>query len=304
MDLDKVLITTVVGSYPAKVSREKLIRSYYEDEDPYQDALKDAVDAQVNAGIELVSDGQTRNGMVEIFAQNIKGFRIKEKIQIISEIEHNKPIVIEDIKKVNEIIPESCGVKAVLTGPWTLVKSVENKYYENEEEAIFDCAEAVKEEAELLTEFCDVIQIDEPFFSIEYPDYGDKIVEKISSVDVPTALHVCGDVESIIEDLIEIDIDILDHEFAANPHLYDAYAGLDIDKKMCVGVVSTDNRVEDINEIKKNINRAYDTFGPKVMIDPDCGLRNLVEEKARKKLENMVIARNVVLNERNRENKS
>ncbi len=301
MYLDKVLITTVVGSYPTRISNERLMRSYYGDGDPYLESLKEAVDAQVDAGIELITDGQTRNGMVEIFAEGIKGLRIKKKIEIVSEVRHTGPIILDDIEHVKNIMPESCGLKAVLTGPWTLFKSVEDRYYDDQEDALMDITKTLKEEAQLLDDLCDVIQIDEPFFSVEYPDHGCDLIDKIADVDTPTALHVCGDVEPIVEELIESDVDILDHEFASNPHLYDVYEGLDLAKKISVGVVTTKDRVEDITEIKDNINRAYDTFGPKTMVDPDCGLRNLEEEKARKKLENMVIARNVVLNERNRE---
>jgi len=304
MDLDKVLITTVVGSFPSNPNKKSLANSYYKKKDPYLDSLREAVEAQIHAGIELVSDGQTRGGMIEIFAEGLRGFRIKEKIEIVSEIEYIEPITLDYIKETKKIIPDFVGVKGIITGPWTMVNSVDDQHYDSKTKAVIDTAKALKKEAEVMTDFCDVIQIDEPYFSIDFPENGKEIIEEMMDVETTTALHVCGDIEPIVEELIEIDVDILDHEFAANPHLFNVFKDFSLDQRMAVGVVSTDLHVEKIEEIKENINRAYETFGPKTMIDPDCGLRNLDKQTAIKKLENMVIARNVVLNEQNRKIRS
>lgn len=300
MDLDKVLITTVVGSFPSAPTKGSLASSYYKKDDPYLESLRDAVRSQLQAGIELVSDGQTRGGMIEIIAEGLKGFRIKEKTEIVSKIEHLKPITVEDIKETKKIVSDSDGVKGIITGPWTMVNSADNKHYGSKMEAVEDAARALKKEARSLAELCDVIQIDEPYFSVDFPENAKEMIENITDVETTTALHVCGDIEPIVEELVEIDVDILDHEFASNPHLYDVFEDVSIDQKIAAGVVTTDPHLEEIEEIKDNINRAYDTFGPKTMIDPDCGLKNLKRETAVKKLENMVIARNVVLNEQNR----
>ncbi len=303
MELDKILLSTVVGSFPSSPSREEYMKSYHENKDPYVKSVQEAVDIQVQAGIELVTDGQVRGDMIEFFAENLRGFRVKERVEIISEIDHSKPITVKDAEITKELIPDNCGVKGVITGPWTLIKGSENKYYDSEKDAVMEAAEALNKEAELLSEICDVIQLDEPFFSVEYPEYGKESVKKVLDVGCTTALHACGDVSSIVDKLIEMDVDILDHEFAAHPDLYSVYEGLDIDKKIGAGVVTTDPKKESVEEIKENIDRAYGTFGPKTMIDPDCGLRNLEKNIAKEKLDNMVVARNVVLNEKNREDR-
>ncbi len=300
MELDKVLIATVVGSYPTSPTNSSLMSSYHDQKDPYLESLKDAVSAQLDAGIELVTDGQTRGGMVETSAQGLKGFRVKEKVEIVSDISYNGSLILEDLKVAKDMLSESTGLKAVLTGPWTMVNSAENKHYRSKKEAVMDTSQALKKEAEKLANLCDVIQIDEPYFSIDLPEYGKGCIEKITDVDAVSALQVCGDIASVVDDLVEIDVDILDHEFGANPSLYEVFDDISIDQRMAAGVVTTDPIVEEIEEIKDNINRAYDVFGPKTMVDPDCGLRNLDETTAKMKLENMVIARNVVLNERNR----
>ncbi|MGM0510406.1 MAG: methionine synthase [Thermoplasmatota archaeon] len=298
MKLDNDLITTVVGSYPSKPSRSELADSFLTHQDPYKKSLEKAVQAQLDAGVEIVSDGQTRNGMIELFVQNLRGFRIKEKFEIINEIDYKGPITVEDQLFVRDILPENTMLKGIITGPWTLVKSCDNKFYDDDLEAAWDAAEALKEEAQVLADVCDMIQLDEPLFSVDYPEQAKELVETVLDIDRPTALHACGDVSDIAHELVEFDIDILDHEFAENPGLYDIYSELEFDQRLAVGVVTTKTPVEDVGKIQERIEKAVDIFGPKTMIDPDCGLRNLPEKAAFDKLNSMVKARDVVLDER------
>ncbi len=278
MDLNQDMITTVVGSYPARPSNGSLAKSYFEDFDPFIESIEGSVKAQLDAGIELVSDGQTRGGMVEIFAEKLKGFRMKRRPEIISNIEYRGPITVEDQSKVRNSLPERVGLKGIITGPWTLVKSSYDMHYKDTKEAVMDTAEALKSETKNLSKICDVIQIDEPFLSIEYEPYIKDVLERMLPKDITTSLHVCGDVSDIAEKLVEIDVDILDHEFAANPHLYDIYEGFSFDQRLSPGVVTTDSKVESVDNIKGRIERAVDSFGTDILIDPDCGLRNLKKE--------------------------
>ncbi len=298
MNLDKELITTVVGSYPAVPSKNSLQTSHIQQTDPFLECMERAVEAQLDSGIKLVSDGQTRGNMIGIFAQGLRGYRIKEKVEIVSDIGYSGSITVDDIKKAKELLPEGKGIKGIITGPWTLVKSSDDQHYSSEKEAVLDTAEALHEEAERLAELCDVVQLDEPFFSNDYPEYGEELVNRVLDIDTTTALHVCGDAGPIVQELIEMDVDILDHEFAANENLYDVYSDLDMDKRLAVGVVTTEPELEDVEVIKKRIERAYENFGAKTMLDPDCGLRNLEEKTAYKKLENIVEAREMFLDER------
>ncbi len=296
MNIDKELITTVVGSFPSKPSKGSLSRSYFNDNDPYLESLRNAVLTQIDAGIELISDGQTRGNMVDIYAKGLRGYRIKEKIEIVSDIEYLSPITVDDQKMVKKIASD-VGLKGIITGPFTMVKSVKNKHYRSEKDAVMDTAEALKNEAERLAEICDVVQIDEPFLSTEFPGYAKDALEMMLDIDTTTALHICGDVNQFVEDVVGIDVDILDHEFADNPSLYDVYQDVDFPQRMSAGVVTTEPNVESIEDIEERISKAYEVFGPTCMIDPDCGLRDIDFEAAKSKLENMVQARDHILKE-------
>ncbi len=292
MVIESEMVTTVVGSYPAKPSNDELMRSYTSRQDPFRNAIKSAVEAQLSAGIQIVTDGQTRNDMIRLFASGLRGFRIRERISMISDIAYRKPITVKDQIFVKEFLPKDKALKGIVTGPVTLVNSVDNEHYSDIYDAVTDAAAALRMEVKALSEVCDVIQIDEPYLSVEYPEYaGEVIDELVRNLDIPTALHVCGDVSKIAKELVDFNVDILDHEFAENPTLYDVYSDIDHNKKMAVGVVTTRAELESIDTIFARIQRAHQAFGSNCMLDPDCGLKMLPKNTASEKMRRIVAAR-------------
>lgn len=290
--------TTVVGSFPTKPSKDILMKSYYEGVDPYLEAIRSCAKAQVNAGIDIVSDGQTRDNMVNIFAKNLGGISVRGKAVIIDEIEFIRPITLNDLKYLKSLIPQNTQVKGIITGPFTMAKSCLNEHYKSIEECAFAFADALHEEAMSIEGEVNMIQIDEPFFSQSYPKYAQDIIEiVVDDLKLPKALHVCGDVSKIFPYLVEFPIDILNHEFKANPILLEVIADYSFPQKIGYGSVRSDNeRVELVKEISEHIRRAMNVLGKnKMLIEPDCGLRYLTEESAYQKLINMVKARDVIL---------
>ncbi len=292
------LLTTVVGSYPASPSNERMADSFFTHDDPFKESIKTAIKDQMDAGIDMISDGQTRSDMIELFAQGLRGYRIKEKVEIVAEVEYVGPITVDDQRYVKELIPEDIGLKGIITGPWTMVNGSTDLYYDDPKEAAFDTAIALKQEAELLAEICDIVQVDEPFLSVNFPDYAVELIDTVTDIKTTTALHVCGDVSDIAGSLINTKVDILDHEFAANPALYDVYSDLSFTQRMAVGIVSTKPKTEKPEVVKERIRKAIDLFGENIMLDPDCGLRNIERWEAQDKLKRMVEARDVIAHER------
>ena len=110
--------STVVGSFPVELkeslsAKEKLLKVFgaY---DPYKNAIKDCVISQLDAGIDIVSDGQVRGDMVSIFTEFIPGMKIEDgNTVIVSKI--RKPvseISVKDLqfanKQANDEILLSC----------------------------------------------------------------------------------------------------------------------------------------------------------------------------------------------------
>ena len=150
--------TTVIGSYPVNVENMEIMNGYFSQTmiswDKY---IKSAVNDMVGSGIELISDGQTRDPFVNIFTRKLKGCRIRDRTEIIDKVEFDGPITVEDQKYVRDLIPKDRQLIGLITGPFTLTKSSVDLFYNDEKELAFDFAKALRQEAQLLQKHVDMI---------------------------------------------------------------------------------------------------------------------------------------------------
>jgi methionine synthase II (cobalamin-independent) len=160
----------------------------------------------------------------------------------------------------------------------------------------------------------DLINIDEPFFSIMLGrkvlfNYNgtfvietlDTILAEVSSL---SAIHVCGAVTPLVKEvLLKTKVDVIDHEFAGSPANLHAYTKDDFEragKFLAYGCVSSVKpQVESAEEISSSIGSALNAFGRRIIVKPDCGFGGMLGipgayELVLKKLENMVKAARVV----------
>jgi 5-methyltetrahydropteroyltriglutamate--homocysteine methyltransferase len=290
--------TSVVGSYSVSINNMKLMNGYFnQKEESWNKYISFAVNDMVDAGIDIVSDGQTRDPFVNIFTRKLKGCRIRERTEIVGKIVYDNPITIEDQKFVKTIMPRDKQLVGLLTGPYTLTNSSLDLFYNNEKELSLDFAYALKQEAQILQNYVDIISIDEPFFSMGIPDYGKELIEIITNgLSCPIRLHVCGDVSNVVEDLLEMPADILSHEFKGLPKLFDVFKDYNVIKDICLGSVRSDiGKIETVDEIKNHISKGIEIFGDKIVqIAPDCGQRMLPRDVAYQKLINLVKARDEI----------
>lgn len=288
--------TTVIGSMPVSLDGSKYAQSFFSKKilDARDEALYQAVKSQVDAGIDIVGDGQTGGHFVNIFAKGFKGAVIEEKPIIIDELEYVRSQTVEAQVKVREILPDNVQLKGIVTGAFTMAKSSENRFYKDTKDLAFAYVKGLAKEVGELSKIVDYIQVDEPYFSVDYPDYAkDLIFEIFKKSSVPKMLHICGDVSHIFKDLIEFKVDYLEHEFALTPQIWDSVEELDFKQVLGVGVLKSDNeKIESVAEITKRMNVAVKKRDiDKIMFNPDCGLRNMSCETAFQKLKNMVLAR-------------
>ena len=211
------------------------------------------------------------------------------------------------------------GTKACITGPFTVASYLNRRN-------LMTCGaskpDVVKALAQVLSRSCrrlselgfDLINIDEPFFSIMLGrkvlfNYDERFVINtlntiISEASVLTAIHVCGTVTPLVKEvLLESNVDIIDHEFAGSPSNLRAYASDDFErcgKFLAYGCVSSVKpQVESVEEISVSIRSSLNAFGRRIIVKPDCGFGGMLGipgayEIALRKLENMVKAARVV----------
>jgi 5-methyltetrahydropteroyltriglutamate--homocysteine methyltransferase len=310
------MLTTVVGSYPSLPKKPSSISdkisNFLGTYDEHKFAVEIAVRDQIEAGIDIISDGQVRDGMVEIFAKEIPGMTVENGTAKITGkiLPSNHPICINDLRfalKIAEEISKDYGqksktleegvkgVKGIVTGPTTLVFSSRMEgYYDRKENAIIDLAHALAKEAKFLEDSgALVVQIDEPFISTGVVDINvaKKAVKIIvDGLSVPVSLHVCGNVANIFDELLKFSVDIVDCEFAGIDPNINALENANLrGKKIGFGCLDTKtDRVETKEEVETLIKRGIDFIGAEnIIADPDCGMRMRSRDSALSKLKVM-----------------
>ncbi len=284
--INKVLATTVVGSYP--VVKTGGLKSIF---DPLAGAVETAVTDQINAGIDIISDGQVRGDMIGAFTSKLPGIREQDVIGKIQPA--SGAITVADTKYARSKFPK---VKGIITGPTTLAHGlhISTPMYRNKEELALELAAALVVEARALEAAgVALLQIDEPILSTGIADLAvaKQAVELIgTSVHIPICMHVCGNLGNVLDEILKFNVNVLDFEFSKNPGNLDILSRRDLEGKMlgfgCVD--SSSEEVETVQEIKRRIQKGVELFDPKILlIDPDCGMRMRSRESAFWKLKNM-----------------
>ncbi len=293
------LITTVAGSYPPSGL-------------PPRRAIQRAVEEQIAAGIDLISDGQPRGDMIASFAARIPGFRLAG--DGVWEVEDaldlpDGSVTAADFAFAHGLTGHRAEVKGIVTGPITLALSsrvtASAPYTAPHDPAlILRLAELLAHEvAALVAAGARVVQIDEPMLSVSLPDRvspelaHDALRDLAAMPQVPV-LHACGDVRAISGELLILPFAALAIENARIPNLpaFDADQLEFSEGIFSVGVVDTqDATVEPVATIQQRINTALASLpAERLWLSPDCGLRNLPLDVAKAKLERLVEAVNLV----------
>ena len=95
--MGKKVKTTVIGSYPVNVDTLEYMNGYFnQTEVSWNKYIDSAVNDMVDAGIDIVSDGQTRDPFVHIFARKLKGCRVRDRPEVIDKVEYDGPITVDE----------------------------------------------------------------------------------------------------------------------------------------------------------------------------------------------------------------
>ncbi len=292
---DQPLLTTVAGSYPPG-------------DLPPRRALQRAVEDQLAAGIELISDGQVRGDMIGIFAERIPGYRlaVDGSWVVLDALDRpDAPIVAADYLLARRLADRRAAVKGIVTGPITLALSsrvAPNAPYAapHDPSLILRLAEILAHEvAALVAAGADVVQVDEPMLATALgntvsPELAENALRDLAAIPAFPILHVCGDIRPIARELLALPFAGLDVEGSRVDNL----SAIDPDElefsgmRLSYGCVDTQTEaIESVATVLDRIRAALTTVpANRLWISPDCGLRRLPPEIARAKLTAMVEA--------------
>ena len=313
------MITTMVGNYPkispdakapslrAAISRFDESRITLEElKRVEEEVTKEVIQDQVDAGLDLVTDGQIRwdDGQTYI-ARGIQGFTVNGLIRYFdtntyyrhpipeNKLQPNGAITVKDYEfaAANSARP----VKAVITGPYSLARLSQLGCYEDLRSLVMDLVPILNREAKALQSAgASVIQFDEPSI-LKHKEDIDLFAEAIEGVTdgVTATTGVCtifGDATGIHSRLFSLPVDIIGLDFVMGPANYDLIGELPQEKKLGCGIVDARNtRLETVEEIAAAIERVSGSVSlDRLYINPSCGLDFLPRPNARAKLTRLV----------------
>ncbi len=320
-----LLPTSVVGSYPVPEWMERLKTDYYRGrmshaqlQDLHDMAIKAALRDQELAGIDIVSDGELRrDNDIDYFLARMPGIDIprtskdfyfdyyEAKVSERLPVPVTAPMMLaDDFAFTAE--QTSGPVKFSFTGPFSLSRRIRNEAYDDPRELVLAIARVLNGEARALAaRGARLLQIDEPFLA-GYPGEVETAIRAVNivteGVDVTWALHICygnryarpsweGHYDFLFPAVLDAKVDQFVLEFARK-----GYADLPVIEKfgsgrtIGLGVIDVKSaEVEAPEAVAAGIRSAL-SFVPadQLVINPDCGLRNISAPVARAKLAAMV----------------
>lgn len=172
------------------------------------DALALAADAQRQAGLDIISDGeQTRQHFVTTFIENLAGvdFERRETVRIRDRYDASVPTIVGPVSRERSVFAEDAKrlraqtdrpIKWALPGPMTMIDTLYDDHYGSREVLAAEFAKILNEEAkELEAAGIDIIQFDEPAFNVffdDVKDWGVDVLERAAEgLRCETAVHIC-----------------------------------------------------------------------------------------------------------------
>lgn len=334
--------TTLVGSYPQPdwlIDRERLAKhvpprvrasDLWRVPEPYlaqaqDDATLLAIRAQEQAGLDIVTDGETRReSYSNRFATALEGLDLdnpgiaitrsgkRQPVpRIVGKIRRMRPVEVEDLLFLKK--HTSRKTKITVPGPFTMAQQAQNDYYKTEEEAALGYAAAVNEEIrDLFAAGADVVQIDEPYMQAQPEkarEYGLKALNRaLQGVSGVTAVHICFGYAvylkdkpagySFLPELAECSCKQVSIE-TAQPNLDCAVLTKLPDKKILVGCIDLSTpEIETPQTVAERIRKALRYVKPEnVILAPDCGMKFLPRASAFGKMKAMAEAAKILRKE-------
>lgn len=312
----KVPDTTTIGSYPVfpppeDIEYERKMRDHgISDEivDPYLWSIDETVRDFASSGIEMISTGQTRGDLYEIFLDPrfVKGIGWKGAEAFVTErLNRIGNLRLADVRYAKSIIPDHIRIKEPITDAYTLARfaKITTGSYRDVRELAEDInRQVVIPEIEDLQNdgSASMVQLDSPNLAAESspPDFVGRLYEDIAAVaKIPVVLHACGDTTRVFRMLSGMKVDTLSLDFYHYPRLLEEASKKNYDQT--IGFGATDSQtpsVERVEEVASLISEGRKRLGDDRIefVHPHCGQRSLHRETAFQKNANLTMARDDV----------
>ncbi|MGH3327910.1 MAG: uroporphyrinogen decarboxylase family protein [Streptomycetales bacterium] len=331
--------TTLVGSYPQPdwlIDRGRLahrfpprvraLELWRVGEPLLAEALDDAtvlaVQAQLAAGLDIVTDGEARReSYSNHFATALEGVDIDNPGEALDRSGHPNPVprVVGPLRRRHGLgagdarflrAQTANPIKVTIPGPFTMAQQAQNDHYPDERSLALAYADIVNDEVhETFAAGADIVQLDEPYMqarSEKAKDYGVEVLRRaLEGVTGTTAVHICFGYAAIIHDrpeaysflpeLADSPVDQISIE-TAQSHLDCSVLAPLRGKTIILGVLDlSDQAVEAPEVVVDRVERALEYVpAADIVLAPDCGMKYLPRTVAQGKLRAMTSAARIL----------
>jgi len=325
--------TTVIGSYPfpgwLEFATQNLDKFGPADiEEMIEDAVVAAIHDQVNAGLDVITDGeQTRLDFNLSFYGYIKGIEKNDsetrkfgpaahdqrgKNNIVGELVAPKGLgAVKEFLRLKKLAPGGPTLKVSVPGPYTLSgRLMPNEKYKDRYAITEALLPIVRSELEaLVAEGCTEITVDEPSMSCyAYKEDTKRFVDIFNRTVKPVvgkcnlSTHLCfgnfkgrpvgyRSIKPMLPDFLELSVNEI-HVEMANREFAEIELLQAFAEKMnvVVGIIDVKNYyIETVDDVTERIRRCLKYIpAEKLSVAPDCGLSQTARWASRQKLINMV----------------
>lgn len=316
--------TTTIGSFPQTEEVRQMRLKYKKGEiskEEYDNFIKnkirEVIKIQEDLGLDVLVHGEfERSDMVEYFAEKLNGIATTEHGWVLSygTRVYRAPIIYGDVYRTQNLVVDeivyaqsltSKPVKAILTGPVTILAWSYGRTDISEEETAYQIALAILDEVkELEKNGIKIIQIDEPAFREkapikrrDWPSYFEWSIKAFrlsskASPEIQLHTHMCySEFGEIIDKIYELDADVISIEASrSGGDILDSFEKFKYDHQIGLGVYDVHSpEIPEIEKMKKIVERSLKVISPdNFWINPDCGLKTRKWEEVVPSLKNMV----------------
>jgi len=312
---DDALLTSTIGSFPkpeyltkarAALAQGKIGEAELKAAE--ERATRETIALQEELGLDVLVDGEMYRGdMATYFAENTDGFAVSGLVRSYGNRYYRKPILTGPVRRRGPITVEwwkwaqsltKKPMKAIITGPYTMMDWSFDEHYASRREACLDLARALHEEVrDLEAAGARWIQIDEPALSVRVDELDLAIAAMAivtEGIRARTLTHICyGTFEQIYPRLLDLAVDEFDLAMADTGFaLVDHFGKHPFTKIFGLGVFDVHTHVvEPVASMRAGIEKTLRYLPPeRVTVVPDCGLKTRTWDEAKDKLVHLVAA--------------
>lgn len=307
--------TTSVGSFPKPEYLVKARKDFAQGEisageleGAERRATQFWIRRQEDLGVDVLVDGEMYRGdMVAFFADRMAGLERGGLVRSYGNRYYHKPVIAGPIQWPGPMTVRwwefaqsltARPVKAILTGPYTMMDWSFDEHYPSRREASLALARELRNEVDALIEAgARIIQIDEPAISVR----PEELPLAIAAMDVMTRgagayfiTHICyGHFERIYPRMLDMPVDNFDLEMSHSTHeMLDLFGRRAFTKDISFGVVDVHTHLlETVEAAQARLRRAVEIMPEEaIWVDPDCGLKTRTTEESLAKMSVTVAA--------------